>query len=97
MKALVVYDSFFTNTEQIARAIATGLGGVSVVKVDTVRPEQLTGLDPLIQCHSSHYRNAERTSCQRPERCPSDSLRYPLPNERDREDADAEVFRGGMG
>jgi flavodoxin I len=51
VKALVVYDSFFGNTEQIARAIGVSLGApaeVSVVKVCDVRPEQLSGLTHLI-------------------------------------------------
>ncbi len=51
MKALIVYDSFFGNTEQIARAIAEGFAegdDVSVVKVGEVTKEQLHGLDVLI-------------------------------------------------
>jgi flavodoxin I len=57
MKALVIYDSFFGNTEKIARAIAASLGGadsdagkaeVSVVKVCDARLTQLTGLSHLI-------------------------------------------------
>lgn len=51
MKALVIYDTFFTNTEKIAQAIGKGLGTekeVFVVKVDAVKPEMLEGLDFLI-------------------------------------------------
>ena len=51
MKALVIYDSFFGNTEQIARAIGEALapqGDVQTLKVDEVRPEHLQGLDLLI-------------------------------------------------
>jgi flavodoxin I len=49
MKALVVYDSAFGNTEQIARAIAQGVGeGTEVVRAGSVQPGQLTGLDLLI-------------------------------------------------
>ena len=60
MKALVIYDSFFGNTEQIAQAIAASLGAtgatgamgataeVSVVKVSDVRLAQLAGLSHLI-------------------------------------------------
>jgi len=51
MKALVVYDSVFGNTEKVAQAIGAALGApeeVSVVRVADVRPEQLAGLDVLV-------------------------------------------------
>jgi flavodoxin I len=51
MKVLVVYDSFFGNTEQVARAIAASLDPateVSVVKVSDVRLAQVAGLSHLI-------------------------------------------------
>lgn len=51
MKACVVYDSFFGNTEKIARAIAASLESaaeVRVVRVGDVKPDQLTGLDLLL-------------------------------------------------
>ena len=51
MKALVVYDSVFGNTEQIAGAIGSVLGSqedVETLRVGDVKPEQLTGLQLLI-------------------------------------------------
>jgi flavodoxin I len=51
MKALIIYDSFFGNTEKIARAIADALGSsmeVEVYKVSDAKPERLTGQDLLI-------------------------------------------------
>jgi len=51
MKALVVYDSVFGNTEQIAGAIGNALGSqeeVETLRVGDVKPEQLTGLQLLI-------------------------------------------------
>jgi flavodoxin I len=51
MKALIVYDSFFGNTEKVAQEIGKALsthGFVSVVKADQVSPEQLEGVDLLI-------------------------------------------------
>ena len=49
MKALVVYDSVFGNTEQVARAISDSLGAESrAIRVADVRHEQLKGLDYLI-------------------------------------------------
>ena len=51
MKALVIYDSFFGNTEQIAQAIGNALGSpedVEILRVGNVKPEQLTGVTLLI-------------------------------------------------
>jgi flavodoxin len=51
MKALVVYDSFFGNTERIARSIADALksrGDVAALRVADVTPEHLAGLDLLV-------------------------------------------------
>lgn len=51
MKALVIYDSFFGNTEQIAQAIGNALGSqedVGTFRVGDVKPEGLTGLGLLI-------------------------------------------------
>lgn len=51
MKALVVYDSAYGNTEQIARAIGDGLANqaeVEVLRVGQVQPEELTGCGLLI-------------------------------------------------
>jgi flavodoxin len=51
MKALVIYDSVFGNTEQTARAIGNALASgaqVETLRVTDVRPEQLAGLDLLV-------------------------------------------------
>jgi len=51
MKALVVYDSFFGNTEKIAQAIGAALGSepdVRVLKVGDVKPEYLAGINALV-------------------------------------------------
>jgi flavodoxin len=51
MKALVVYDSVFGNTEKIARSMAQALGAAGTVdirKVDQARPEQLAGADLVV-------------------------------------------------
>jgi flavodoxin I len=51
MKALVIFDSFFGNTEQIARAIGAALAGdfdVEVVRVGEFKPEQLSAVQLLI-------------------------------------------------
>ena len=42
MKALVVYESFFGNTEQVARAIAGALGA-AVLKAATSSPSGWRG------------------------------------------------------
>jgi flavodoxin I len=51
MKVLIIYDSFFGNTELIARAIGSALEpqeDAGVLRVTDVKPEQLTGLELLI-------------------------------------------------
>ena len=55
MKALVVYDSFFGNTEKIARAVGVAIGDalspqadVQTLRVGDVKPEHLTGLSLLV-------------------------------------------------
>jgi flavodoxin I len=51
MKALVVYDSVFGNTEQIAQAIGNAFGSqadVATVQVSSVKPEHLAGLELLV-------------------------------------------------
>ena len=51
MKTLVVYDSVFGNTEQIALAISRSLGSkeeVETFRVSDIKPEQLNGLKLLI-------------------------------------------------
>lgn len=51
MKVLVIYDSYFSNTEQIANAIAGSFAeqeNIKVVKVDAVVEDDLEGLDYLL-------------------------------------------------
>jgi flavodoxin len=51
MKALVIYDSIFGNTERIAQAVGKTLASqtnVEVIKVNQFKPEQLTGVNLLI-------------------------------------------------
>jgi len=51
MKTLIVYDSFYGNTEKIARAIATALtpsGEVKVLRPSEVNPAELSSVDLLI-------------------------------------------------
>lgn len=51
MKALIIYDSAYGNTEKIARAIGEALGSenqVDVIKVNNADPEQVKDLQLLI-------------------------------------------------
>ena len=51
MQALIVYDSLYGNTEQIARAIASGLtamGEVRVARVSDVSPSEIPGAKLVI-------------------------------------------------
>ena len=50
MKALIIYDSVFGNTEKVARAIGAALGSepeVSVLSVNGLSADRLQGLDVL--------------------------------------------------
>jgi flavodoxin len=54
MKAMVIYDSVFGNTAQVAQAIGNGLsnapgapGDVELRQIGDVKPDQLVGLDVL--------------------------------------------------
>lgn len=51
MKGLIIYDSFFGNTERVAQAMIAALGDqvdVAARRVGDVTPEELVGLDLLI-------------------------------------------------
>ena len=49
MKAMVIYDSLYGNTEQIAGAVGGGIEGeVKVVKVGEVKPEEIGSYDLII-------------------------------------------------
>jgi flavodoxin len=51
MKALIIYDSYFGNTEKIAHAVSAGLSEsaeVNTVKVGQLSPGHLAGIDLLV-------------------------------------------------
>ena len=51
MKALIIYDSFFGNTEKIAKAVAEGLAQsaeVSAVRVGELPGDHLAGVELLV-------------------------------------------------
>jgi flavodoxin I len=51
MKTLIIYDSFFGNTEQVAQAMGKALSSrdqVELCRVSDVKPEQLEGVKLLI-------------------------------------------------
>jgi len=57
MDALIIYDSLYGNTEQVAQAIGSALNShmdVKVVRVSNVNREQLTGLKLLILGSPTH-------------------------------------------
>ena len=56
MRALVVYESMFGSTEEVARSVAKGLSGrmtVDVVNVDDA-PEELEGVDLVVAGGPTH-------------------------------------------
>ena len=57
MKALIIYDSRFGNTEKVARAIGeaiTPLGEAKVVRVGEANPSELVSIDFLIVGSPTH-------------------------------------------
>jgi len=64
VKALVVYNSLFGNTEKVAKALAAGLesGGVyvNVVRVDAVKFDELSRVDLLCVGSPVHGWNASK-------------------------------------
>lgn len=57
MRALIIYDSKFGNTEKVARAIGeavTPLGEAKVVQVGEVNPSELSSIDFLIVGSPTH-------------------------------------------
>jgi flavodoxin len=50
LKALIVFDSYFGNTEKIARAVGSALtlADENIVRVGELKPGQLSGLELLI-------------------------------------------------
>jgi len=64
VKALVVYDSVYGNTEKVAKALSAGLesGGVDVdiVKVDAVKFDKLGDIDLLCVGSPVHGWNASK-------------------------------------
>jgi hypothetical protein len=66
MRAVVVYESMFGNTEELARDIANGLSrigaDVTVVEVGAVRPDDLSGCDLLVVGAPTHALSLSRPS-----------------------------------
>ena len=48
METLIVYDSFFGNTEQIARMVAGAIDGSKALRVSKVKPPDMESIDLLI-------------------------------------------------
>jgi len=77
LKPLVIYDSKFGNTEQIAKAIAgavTPLGEVKVLRVSTVNPSELASIDFLIVGSPTHAGRATRATKDFLKKIPANAL-----------------------
>jgi len=66
MRVLIIYESFFGNTEKVAQAMGEALGSppeVEVVRVGAVKPQQLAGLQWLIVgCPTRGFRASPGTA-----------------------------------
>ena len=77
MKALIVYDSKFGNTEKIARAIGetiTQLGKVEVVKAGEANASELSSIDFLIVGSPTHAGGATRAIKEFLRKIPANAL-----------------------
>ena len=77
MKALIIYDSRFGNTEKIARAIGeaiTLLGEVKVVKVGDANPSELSSIDFLVVGSPTHAGGATRAVKEFLRKIPANAL-----------------------
>jgi len=75
MKAFIIYDSMYGNTEKIAQAIGDGLTGeVKVVRVGEVNPSELKSCDLLILGSPVHGGRATPALDEFIKKLPADSL-----------------------
>jgi hypothetical protein len=65
MKALVVYESMFGNSAQVAEAVARGLRDVQVVEVGKTSAAQIADLDLLVLGGPTHAFSMTRPSTRR--------------------------------
>lgn len=65
MKACVVYESFFGNTEQLARAVARGLGDVPVLEVGQTTVADLDQVDLIVLGGPTHAFSMTRPTTRR--------------------------------
>lgn len=65
MNAWVVYESCFGNSEQVARAVAEGLGDARVAEVGEVGPADLAGAEMLVLGGPTHAFSMTRESTRR--------------------------------
>jgi len=77
LKALIIYDSKFGNTEKIARAIGeavTPLGEAKVVQVGEANPSQLSSIDFLMIGSPTHAGGATRAIKEFLRKIPANAL-----------------------
>jgi len=68
MRAVIVYESMYGNTHQVAEAIGAGLGAafdVSVVPVAEVGPAALAGADLVVVGGPTHMHGMSRTATRK--------------------------------
>ncbi|WIX75616.1 flavodoxin domain-containing protein [Amycolatopsis carbonis] len=64
MREVIVYESMFGTTEELARAVAEGLGAADVVPVDTA-PHDLAGHDLLVVGAPTHVHGLSRPATRK--------------------------------
>ncbi|MQY58626.1 MAG: hypothetical protein GH144_03310 [Clostridia bacterium] len=78
MKALIIYDSKFGNTEKIARAISeavTPLGEVKILRASQANPSELASIDFLIVGSPTHGGRPTRATKEFLKKIPANALK----------------------
>ena len=76
MKALIVYDSLYGNTEKIAKAIGDGISGdVEILPANKVNVSELKGLDLLIAGSPTHGGRPSPTMAELLNKIPANGLK----------------------
>jgi len=76
MKALVIYDSLYSNTEKIARAIGGAIAGeMKVLRVGEANPAEIKGFDLLVIGSPTQGGRATKPLQEFITRIPADSLK----------------------
>ncbi len=74
MKTLIIYDSYFGNTQKIAKAIGQSIKGAQVIKIKNVKQDDIIDIDLLIVGSPTRAFRPTKTISDFIKNLPKDSL-----------------------